>query len=218
MEKSHPNRNQTIPNWIEINPPKSTKINQPTIPPNWSHISIHFLPFCQVDSVVPMDEPLFKATPSEIRFANFASRAECRHSRWGREFPGWGGRWLSSCLVGWLICLICCFFLLFYFVEVIQSFVFFGGWDGMEKIKHCGWCAHSLDWVLVEQWKEKSFVGWLFRMVGVVFSTLDTTSIHLPLGHLPSQFILRRACKIWMPRWICAIKTMWQEGYLGLQH
>lgn len=27
----------------------------------------------QVDSVVPMDEPLFKATPSEIRFANFES-------------------------------------------------------------------------------------------------------------------------------------------------
>lgn len=27
----------------------------------------------QLDSVVPMDEPIFKATPSEIRFANFVA-------------------------------------------------------------------------------------------------------------------------------------------------
>lgn len=103
------------------NPP--TK-KQPTIPPNWSHISIpsisNHLIFCQVDSVVPMDEPLFKATPSEIRFANFASRAECRHSRWGREFSGWGGDWAVGWLVGWFVDVG-----LFDFVEVIKSFSLF---------------------------------------------------------------------------------------------
>lgn len=46
MEKSHPNRNQTIPNWIEINPPKSTHKkatnHTPKLKPHFN--SIHFQP------------------------------------------------------------------------------------------------------------------------------------------------------------------------------
>ena len=91
----------------KIHPQKS---NQPYPQTEATFPSISSL-FCQVDSVVPMDEPLFKATPSEIRFANFASRAECRHSRWGREFPGWGGDWA----VGWLVDLLFFLFDLLFF-------------------------------------------------------------------------------------------------------
>ena len=113
MEKSHPNRNQTIPNWIEINQPNSTHKKATNHTPK---LKPHFHPFSTTSFFVRSTRwsPWMNHS-SRRRPRRFALRTLPLGRNVGTAVEG--GSFLvgevTEQLVGWLICLICCFFVLF---------------------------------------------------------------------------------------------------------
>lgn len=124
MEKSHPNRNQTIPNWIEINPPKSTHKkatnHTPKLKPHFN--SIHFQPPYFLSGRLggphgwtTLQGDALGDSLCELCLSGGMSAQPLR------EGVFWLGRWLSSWLIGWLICW--CWFVWFCWSNQVFLFV-----------------------------------------------------------------------------------------------
>lgn len=113
--KKPPKPKPTIPNWIEINPPKSTQKKPTNHTPK---LKPHFRPFSTTlflsgrlggpHGWTTLQGDALGDSLCELCLSGGMSAQPLR------EGVSWLGRWLSSWLVGWLICcffcLICCFF------------------------------------------------------------------------------------------------------------